>query len=469
MKRFYSAIFLLVSFSAFAQRPEASFGVNGRVVVPSVDSLFDLVTQPDGKILGLGYTQVYSRWGIFRLNTDGTMDQSFGNGGTVSGSISNEWGHTLAIQPDGKIILAGDSGLPSKVAVLRRFMPDGSTDVSFGNAGKVSKRIDSLWVNYNSVLIQPDGKIMAGGVRVGQDQLYSIPHLMIDRYNTDGTLDSTFHIPTVRALSNYTGPNIRLQPDGKILTSDIYRFNTNGTLDSLFGINGYLNLRTYVISDLRVQSNGGILVQSRDATRAYRITSSGRVDSAFGLNGLSADTCPSGVTYGGSLVILPDGSFLTSGTNSHPIIARHDSTGHIMPGFGYQGYQVFNDSFPDLQGFIMATTTSGQLTAGGARYNGGPVVVYLYRDLDLPSGIADVADEQSQIYPNPAVGQISIRSKQHTSHIRITDITGKPWIDSDVENTTTHQIDVTGLCEGTYVVTIKSVGQTQHCKLTIVR
>jgi len=120
----------------------------------------------------------------------GSLDSSFGSDGkviTVFGT-SNESANSIAIQSNGKIVVAGSSsnGTNNEFTVAR-YNTDGSLDSSFHSDGKVTTTIGSNAEAY-SVAIQSDGKIVVAGNAIigGRDEI------AVARYNTDGSLDSSF-------------------------------------------------------------------------------------------------------------------------------------------------------------------------------------------------------------------------------------------------------------------------------------
>jgi uncharacterized delta-60 repeat protein len=223
---------------------DASFGVAG-IVITQVDPINHEVAQSvaiqaDGKIVVAG-----SRY-VVRYNPNGSLDTSF-NG---TGIVVTLYGHnSVAIQSDGKIIAAGSSHDGSTFGfALVRYNADGSLDTTFNGTGKVLTPGGSV----GSIAIQSDGKIVAaGGSRFGSNAEF-----MLVRHNADGTLDTTFNgtgIVTTSAGSSVSGASdLAIQPDGKIVaagygqaapdwrTADfaVVRYNPNGSLDSSFGGTG---------------------------------------------------------------------------------------------------------------------------------------------------------------------------------------------------------------------------------------
>ena len=125
--------------------------------------------QPDGKIVVGGFARsAITRYALARMNPDGTFDKSFGTGGLVNTNFSgqDDFAHALALQADGKIVVAGQVTSPSRGDFgIARYRPDGTLD-AFGSGG--IEQID-FFGNFDAafdVAIQPDGKIVAAGSAV---------------------------------------------------------------------------------------------------------------------------------------------------------------------------------------------------------------------------------------------------------------------------------------------------------------
>ncbi len=212
-------------------------GVNNIVV--------DLVLQPDGKLLvgggftmlGGGGTGTTMRNSLGRLNANGTLDTTFdpdvlGNSG-LNGVVN-----ALALQPDGKILVAGSftslAGAPR--SNLGRLNADGSIDATFDpfvSGGEV-----------DTVAVQADGKIVVGGFFTSLGAPFE--HPFIGRLNANGTIDSTFNASLDSNGFSVNVLKLGIQADGKILVggnfrnansqerNDLARFNANGSLDTSF-------------------------------------------------------------------------------------------------------------------------------------------------------------------------------------------------------------------------------------------
>jgi len=155
-----------------------------------------VAVQTDGKIVVVGYATAggVEKFALARYNTDGTPDTSFGGTGRVMTAVgisaSNATG--VALQKDGKIVVAGyavnNSGRVYDFACLR-YNTDGSLDPSFGDDGKVTTTVGQDGGKANTVAVQSDGKIIvAGSASAGDNNEFAVA-----RYNASGKLDMSFN------------------------------------------------------------------------------------------------------------------------------------------------------------------------------------------------------------------------------------------------------------------------------------
>jgi uncharacterized delta-60 repeat protein len=217
-----------------------------------------VVTQPDGKVLIGGSFEVVSgalRYSLARLNTDGSADATFNpppltdnSGSTVPGIVE-----AIALQTDGKIIVAGSFRIPglSLEAPIVRLNADGSLDASFFASGASGVIKD--------VEIRADGKIFIAG-SFNYTTPPSVRRANLARLNVDGSTDQTFNPSGVSLPID----DIAVQPDGKVIgfvTPDggggrfLRRLNEDGSLDTSF--NTWVS--SYVFS-IKIQPDGKILI-----------------------------------------------------------------------------------------------------------------------------------------------------------------------------------------------------------------
>jgi uncharacterized delta-60 repeat protein len=221
----------------------------------------DMVLQPDGKFLVVGYRSdaTHSDVLLARYNSDGSLDQSFGTGGVSTGNFPAVFHGSVALQPDGKIVLAGYTGSFDQGNVdfaLARYKSDGQPDQSFGTGGKATTDFfggDDVIVD---AVVQPDGKIVAVGVarEPGDDppNIFGHTYFALARYNSNGRLDPGFGTGGKKTI-DFTGKSaqavaVALQPDGKIVAGGSTA--TSVEFDSDFAVARFLNDASSIIPHL---------------------------------------------------------------------------------------------------------------------------------------------------------------------------------------------------------------------------
>ena len=220
----------------------------GATSTTSVERIQAAAIQPDGKIVVAGFTNSTGTSVIVvaRFNRDGTLDTGFGKQ-LLQVSVE-DWAYAVAIQPDGKILVAGETRPGNDFAVVR-FNSDGTLDSTFavpgsGLLGAVKTNMGGSDVP-SSMFVQPDGKIVVAG--------RSDDNFAIARYNTNGSLDTTGFGTGGKVLTDIGGNDninaIALQTDGKIVAAGytygdgdfaVARYNSNGSLDTSFGTTGII-------------------------------------------------------------------------------------------------------------------------------------------------------------------------------------------------------------------------------------
>ena len=223
---------------------DATFGSGGIVVTAlrpgkdnnDMDYAHAVAIQADGKIVAAGSTGPHpngsydpkavttDNFALVRYNTNGTLDTSFGAGGIVTADIgtNNDKAYAVAIQSDGKIVAAGYaySSVSNANFALARFNTNGTLDANFGTAGKVTTDIGTGESYAYGVAIQSDGKIVAAGVKNGY-------YFALVRYNTNGTLDTTFGTGGMVTTTNYDKAYaVAIQSDGKIVAAGYCNIET---------------------------------------------------------------------------------------------------------------------------------------------------------------------------------------------------------------------------------------------------
>jgi uncharacterized delta-60 repeat protein len=239
---------------------DPTFGSGGKVLVSvyTNNTLTGLAVQPDGKIVlaGDSFSATHDDdFTLVRLNTDGSLDATFGSGGKVAADVyGRETPYAMALQPDGKILVAG--AIPINVcfcnaAAVVRFNPDGSLDRTFGSNGEVNyilpaPTLTSSDFTPKAIAVQPDGKIVVAG-----EAFRGVYGIGIMRLNPDGSLDRTFggtgRFSVEFGAGTHVTNAVALQPDGHVVVVGrvfnpiryedflVVRLNPDGSVDTGFG------------------------------------------------------------------------------------------------------------------------------------------------------------------------------------------------------------------------------------------
>ena len=244
--------------------PDATFGSDGTALADFGGFAFatSLARQPDGKLVSAGayFDEAGTQFALARHDQTGTLDASFGSGGKVLSRVGADgFASAVVVQPDGKVVAAGGGGACPPIPFapvctgqfgLIRYDGSGRPDSGFGVGGSVLTPVGDDG-NASGLLLQPDGKLVAGGyaVRSGRYQF------ALARYNPNGQLDGSFGsnglVFTPMGAAEAGVRALALQPDGKLVAAGwiegeqasawgLARYTPNGALDPTFGQEGRL-------------------------------------------------------------------------------------------------------------------------------------------------------------------------------------------------------------------------------------
>ncbi len=284
-------VFCMLRYNSGGTALDSGFGTNGRVFTSMSnggDQANAIALQPDGKIVLVGGCNVNTQsvFCVARYNSNGSLDTSFDGNGKVSTAIGSEaTAYAVALQSNGKIVVAGScTNSGQKDFCLARYT-NGNLDLSFDGNGLLATDMNGGDDIARAVAIQADGKIVIAGSCAASPPP-SFAHFCAARYDTDGSLDTSFAgdglVTTTFVGYRSIATSLAVQPDGKLVLSgscesgvfpfvtNVFcadRHNSDGGLDSTFGSNGKVTTQVDVSGDksnaMALQTDGRILLGGR--------------------------------------------------------------------------------------------------------------------------------------------------------------------------------------------------------------
>lgn len=354
---------------------DTTFGSNGAVTtsfgtLPNTAVSYAVAIQADGKIIAAGNAVTnIAKFALARYTTTGVLDTTFGGTGTVTTTIGDgSVIYAIAIQPaDQRIVAVGSTvvnGTPQ--FALARYNTDGTLDTAFGTAGIVTTLIANRSAAF-AVALQADGKIVVAGWAVNSDTDF-----VVARYNTNGTLDTaTFGAGTGFVTTNVgsfdQATDVLIQADGSIIASGfaqinqfnnfaLVRYSSNGVLDAGFGSGGIvttaiqkqaMSLASALQTDNKIILAGQVV--SFDNVGQFgmaRYSTTGGLDGTFGITGIVITPLGDDASAQ-SISLQTDGKIVLAGVvtdegNNGPALARYNPTdGSLDTTFGYNGIACF--------------------------------------------------------------------------------------------------------------------------------
>ena len=352
------------------------------------DQTWSIILQPDGKIIvggesfqtAIGYPgspgdESYGTRGSFtavRLNSDGSLDNSFGQDGIalVPASLDpeDEAYYVMAVQADGKVLSAqpGLGGLK-----VERFNLDGTLDTTFGKGGAAALDVP-ISTDGMAIYAKADGSVYVSARGTSQAVVFKLDSsgTPAENFGVDGTL-------VLNPTGHYGTGNIAtvVQPDGSVLLGSwlyvgsdgphdpgdpvyaVQRLAADGNLDTAFGMDGVVYFDAALGLDYRaavtVQADGKIIIagESSDNTafNVLRLNADGSFDTSFSEDGKLTIQVPQGEkNYAHSAIVQPDGKILIAGD----VITRLNADGSLDTTFGSQDGQYHVDGSSDANYLI---------------------------------------------------------------------------------------------------------------------
>lgn len=470
---------------------------------------------------------------VFSVAQDGGMDTSFGNEGVVITDIddSTDLGLAVVQQDDGKLVISGitssDNG-NSFLPYVVRYLPDGSLDNSFGDGGTLIGDFAEGYTHAMNVFIDELQNIIVAGIFI-ESQAY---HYKVARYDANGFLDTSFGTNGLFTVpSGYESKMTMLSDDSflfvKFKNNDeisVFHYLENGTLNLDFGVNGIATSAftggQFKLEGVKADANGNIFVLGRrDITLAADIIlmqfqPDGYLNTSFGNNGMAIKTIDAmnpmnsssagfDFTDDGKIVIagssgaclneshsirqpfflkyesdgLPDNSFGVNGTVLLPISnfeisqlliqtnQKMMAVGHAQDCFEGSSYIIrryyldgnidysFSGGAPmELEYSTSIFQNDGKIVSIGSTpwYTGNEDIV-VFRLNNNPLSVPQFEDQVVKVYPNPSKGIFTVEREFPLANnsYQITDVVGKIIANGELYNQQT-QIDLSSFQSGMY-------------------
>lgn len=347
-------------------QPDTEFGTLGKVITDfgsAEDRPAGLGIQPDGGIVVAGTTGdslLAQNFALARYTSDGSLDPAFGNGGKVITAVSSSGDsvRALALQPDGKIVVAGyanHSGFPSSDFAVARYTMTGALDPTFDQDGIATFDFPSQYNNggfgvhhtASALAVQPDGKIVVAGNTVTRFCCGNVQDLALFRLNADGTLDGSFGYVLTNfdggtASGNPSGESaaaVAVQEDGRVVVGGtisftpfrpfttppfflLARYTPAGSLETWRTVE-FGSQWSQGVEALALQPDGKIIAAGSASSPTgpadfalVRLQTDWSLDASFGSGGKVLTDFGSGADGASAILPLPGGKLLAAGASS---------------------------------------------------------------------------------------------------------------------------------------------------------
>ena len=495
-KTFISLMLATSSMFVYAQSGtfDTSFNGTGMVLgnyTTANNSADAMVIQPDGKIVVSGATGVSSsiNTGVSRYNTDGTIDTTFGTNGKMnfsSGPGTKSYTYDMALQTDGKIVMAGYRWNGSAGDfVMARVNTNGTLDNTFGvNGVAVFDKGQSEVAE--SFAINPDGTFILSG--------YVNDNFTLVKVKNNGTIDTTFGtngwVTTIFPSFSTSSKSTSINAAGRIIVGGMgvgpgqsqyvmAAYNPNGTLDTTFGTGGKVNFHIGYDNDFGLQviqlDNGKILfgghsyfgsVPLRYEIAVVRLNANGSFDNSFGENGVfKSRFFENGRSYLEGMALQSDGKLVVTGAanvnnEENYGLLRITENGQLDTTFGVDGQVIYKmPNYYSISRNVALQTDNKIVIAGDASpFGNGNTQFFIARYLNPVLAVQNVKDATATLYPNPATDQITIEWKGSNKiySAEIYNMVGQKVMTAKVSNKSA--INVSSLEKGSYFVRLNGEG-----------
>jgi uncharacterized delta-60 repeat protein len=375
---------------------DPSFGVGGKVAPFGPESgASGVAVQPDGKILVAGSPEAAQGFSVARLLPNGALDPSWGKGGVATTPLGEfAAAFDLAVQPDGKVVAVGEApGIENEDFAIVRYLANGTPDPSFGGGdGVVVVPVGTEGDQGRAVAIGPGGRIAVVGISDLPSFRNGVGVAMLE---SDGTPEAAFAgdgttVVTTESGEDDRGEGVAFQPDGKILIAD------------------------------STGAGGG------DGFTLIRLGLDGKPDSSFGGDGVVETPIPGegGIEEGriSDVLVQPDGKVVGGGygfdyTGEEFVgkfeVVRYLSNGELDPSFGSGGMVGVRLPGEHSFGRALGLAANGKLILGGT-YDTSENPLEEYEAPALvrfnPNGSLDSSFGSGGTVPEPLEGNVEEES-----------------------------------------------------------
>lgn len=390
---------------------DPTFGQGGGVISDTLgksnDQAFSTaITQPDGKILVAGSESqpvIGAAFFVARYNADGSLDTRFGENGFVRTGFApgGIGGGSMALTPDGKIVVAGQVFVGGKTQVgVARYSSDGLLDTAFGTSGQVIvSGAGQTQFGFGGIAIDSSGDIDIAG----DSYVFGTSEIGLVRLTETGALDSAFGSGGFATLApsnaqTSVGQGIVVEGDGKLVVAgsvnfkgSVVRFDAHGILDTAFGQQG-IAANSLAANEgfhaVTIDGNGRIVAAGGYSTGVFsqesavaRFNADGSVDVNFGASGLVTTAFGGSLSDAEAVAIDPQGRIVTAGFAQIPVgtgqiqepfaVARYNNDGSLDSTFGLSGRVMVDFNGQGAQANALALNASGGAILAGESFQGG--------------------------------------------------------------------------------------------------
>jgi uncharacterized delta-60 repeat protein len=380
---------------------DTTFGGDGKVTTGLAGRAYSVIQQADGKLVAAGFGNY--DFALVRYNSDGSLDTTFDGNGQVTtaiGASSDDYAYSVIQQADGKLVAAGSSrnSINNDDFALVRYNSDGSLDATFDGDGQVTTAIGAAWDQAKSVIQQADGKLVAAGYSYnGSNNDFALV-----RYNSDGSLDTTFDgdgqvTTAIGASSTDHADSIIQQADGKLVAAGSYnndsnnydfavvRYNSNGSLDAAFDDDGKVTTAISTSWDQAksvIQQADGKLVAAGSSRNGgnydfalMRYNSDGSLDATFDGDGKVSTAIGASYDIASSVIQQGNGKLVAAGysdngSNNDFALVRYNSDGSLDTAFDSDGKVTTAFGASNDGAFSVIQQADGKLVVAGFSFNG---------------------------------------------------------------------------------------------------